>query len=316
MAGAVAGFADDAKTLVLPVGPVQGPRHVGDTGWRDAVGSRTLIMGVLNVTPDSFSDGGDHLDPSIAVDRGQDLVAAGADVVDVGGESTRPGARPVPADEEAARVLPVIRGLARAGVPCISIDTTKAQVAEQALEAGAHWVNDISGGTFDPPILQAAARAGAPIVLGHSRDRPDRMQKGAWTYEGGVVHAVRQALGRSVEQALEAGIRPHQLWLDPGIGFGKTFDENLELLRNLDALRTLGFPLLVGTSRKRFIGHLTGRPPRDRVFGTAASVALAIRAGADAVRIHDVEVLIDVVRVADAWVRNWRPEPDLEDGTG
>ncbi|HJL41028.1 MAG TPA: dihydropteroate synthase [Myxococcales bacterium LLY-WYZ-16_1] len=270
--------------------------------------NRTLLMGVLNVTPDSFSDGGIYTGVAEAVDRGMALWDAGADVVDVGGESTRPGAEPVDAAEELGRVLPVIEGLARArpqGV--ISIDTTKAAVAARALDAGARWVNDISGGTFEPELLRVVADRAATLVLGHTRGRPSSMQDGSWTYRGGVVRAVRQGLRASATRALDAGVGPSRIWVDPGIGFGKTLDENLELLRHLGNLRTLGFPVLVGTSRKRFIGRLTGRAPAERAFGTAATVALSIQAGAEGVRVHDVEAIHDVIQVSDAWVRGIVP---------
>lgn len=268
------------------------------------------MMAVLNVTPDSFSDGGNYVEPQAALDQARALIRAGADVLDIGGESTRPGSEPVSADEEMHRVLPVIEQLIREGVKTpLSIDTTKADVARAALVAGATWVNDVSGGTFQPQILKVAAEAGATTVLGHTRAEPKHMQQGTWQYEGGVVRSVRSALSASMDAAQEAGVRPDRIWLDPGIGFGKTLEENLDLLRNLEALRIRGCPILVGTSRKAFLGRLTGRPAPERDFATAASVALAIQSGADGVRIHHAVAMGDVIRVADAWVRG-NPAPD------
>lgn len=275
--------------------------------WRR--GPPTQIMGVLNVTPDSFSDGGLAGEVERAIDRGEALRAAGADLVDVGGESTRPGAEPVSAAEEVARVLPVVRGLSARGIP-VSIDTYKAEVARRALAAGAQVVNDISGGGFEPEILRAAAKAGARVVLSHARARPKTMQEGSWRYEGGVVAAVASALQDAAARAEAAGIPQSGIAVDPGIGFGKTDAENLDLLRGLARLRPWpGCPILVGTSRKGFIGRLTGRPVEAREMGTAATVALSIAAGADLVRVHDVDGMRDVVRMSDAWVHGI-PEED------
>lgn len=293
------------SSLVCPmphgpkVGRIREPMPTVDALWPE-LGQRTLVMGVLNVTPDSFSDGRPNDDADRAVARGVALVEAGADVVDVGGESTRPGAPAVSADDELARVLPVIEGLMAAGVERISIDTTKAIVARRAVEAGACIVNDISAMTFDPAMAETVAAAGAPIVLSHTRDRPEAMQLGDLTYEGGVVAAVHAALAAAVEAARSAGITS---WMvDPGIGFGKTVEQNLELLRNLSAFEDLG-PVLVGTSRKSFLGKITGRPVDQREDATAATVALSVSTGASMVRVHDVARMVDVVRVADRWCR-------------
>ncbi|MEM1022741.1 MAG: dihydropteroate synthase [Myxococcota bacterium] len=269
-------------------------------GWSQS--PPTQIMGVLNVTPDSFSDGGLAVEPRVAVDRAQSMMVEGAHIVDVGGESTRPGAEPVSEADEIARVLPTIEALDGLGVR-VSIDTYKAEVAARALTAGASIVNDISGGTFEPEILEVAAEKKALLVLSHARARPRTMQEGTWTYEGGVVAAVGAALHVSVQRALEAGVERSAIAVDPGIGFGKTDAENLDLLRNLDRLRPWpGCPILVGTSRKGFIGRITGRPVDQREMGTAATVALAIAGGADLVRVHDVQAAKDVVRMSDAWV--------------
>ena len=267
------------------------------------LGSRTLIMGVLNATPDSFSDGGQFENPEQAIKAGIAMASAGADILDVGGESTRPGADPVSVEVEVARVAPVVSGLIDAGVSNVSIDTTKARVAEAALLAGATIVNDISGLSFDPELGAVAAEHGALMVLSHTRGRPREMQSGRIRYPGGVVDAVRSFLEAALRRAEDAGVEPDAVFVDPGIGFGKTMEHNLELLRHLTRLRVSGCPVLVGTSRKSFIGALTGRPVSERVFGTASTVALSVAAGADAVRVHDVGAMRDVVRVADAWVR-------------
>ena len=259
-------------------------------------------MAVVNVTPDSFSDGGRFASAASAVEAGRRCFAAGADVVDVGGESTRPGARPVDLDEELRRVMPVIEGLGAAGFTGISIDTTKAEVARRATRAGARIVNDISGLDFDPALAEATAESGAHLILGHTRGPPPTMQQGTIDYPGGVVSAVRAHLARALERARAAGVPADRLWVDPGFGFGKTVAHNLELLRHLSAFAELA-PVVVGTSRKRFLGELTGRPVHERSFATAATVALAIRAGAAMVRVHDVPEMVDVVRVADAVVR-------------
>lgn len=263
---------------------------------------RTLLMGVVNVTPDSFSDGGLHAAVEDAVRHAVTLAEAGADFIDVGGESTRPGAEPVGEEEELRRVLPVVEGIRAAGVGPVSIDTYKAGVARAAVERGAALINDISGGVFDPRMLEVAAESGCGLVLSHARGRPPDMQVGSWRYEGGVVAAVRAFFEERVEAAQSAGLRLDQILLDPGIGFGKTVDENLALLRGLEEIRVSGLPILVGTSRKSFIGRLTGREVHEREFGTAATVALSIAAGADVVRVHDVETMRDVARVSDAWV--------------
>lgn len=260
-------------------------------------------MGILNATPDSFSDGRPGEDVADRVARGVALVAAGADVVDVGGESTRPGAPAVSAEEEAARVLPVIAGLVAAGVERISIDTTKASVARRAVEAGACLVNDVSALTFDPAMASTVASLSVAVVLSHTRGRPDVMQKGNLDYEGGVVQSVRRSLAESLATATAAGVAADAVILDPGIGFGKTVEQNLALLRDLGALASLGAPVLVGTSRKAFIGALTGKPVEERALGTAATVALSVASGAAMVRVHDVSKTVDVVRVADAWCR-------------
>jgi len=260
-------------------------------------GERTLVMGIINVTPDSFSGDGlvDQLDAIVA--RAQAMVEAGADIIDVGGESTRPGHQPVPAAEELRRVIPAIRALAAAVPVPISVDTSKAVVAEAALQAGASIINDVRGLQADPAMATLAAEAGVPVIIMHDQKilSADRL----------IPDIVRE-LARRIDQALAAGVRWERIIVDPGFGFGKTPDLNLLLLRRLGELRALGRPILVGTSRKSMIGHVLGTPPDDRVEGTAATVALAIANGADIVRVHDVPQMVRVVRMTDAVVRGWR----------
>jgi dihydropteroate synthase len=263
--------------------------------------ARCLIVGVLNDTPDSFSDGGRFVSPRDAIEVGVRMAGEGAEWIDVGGESTRPGASTVSGDEERARVLPVIEGL-RARLRddvLVSIDTYKSETARAAVAAGARVVNDVTGGLIDPAILTVAGDAGVPIVLGHLRGRPSRMMEDV-SFED-VVREVCEELQERVAAARAAGCR--EVWADPGIGFGKVLEHNVALLRDLGTLaKRVGVPVMVGVSRKSFIGHLTGKPPAERVFGTAAAVAAAVLAGASAVRVHDVAAMRDVVRVAEALV--------------
>ncbi len=271
-----------------------------------AAGGRCLVMGVVNVTPDSFSDGGAWFEPDAAVAHGLDLAAQGADLLDVGGESTRPGAERVPESEELRRVLPVVRELAASG-SVVSIDTMRARVAEAALDAGASLVNDVSGGLADPALPSLVAEAEVPYVAMHWRGHSDRMD-GLATYDD-VVLDVADELARRADALTSAGIAGDRLVLDPGLGFAKTGDHNWRLLGRLDAITGLGFPVLVGASRKRFLGHLLAGPDgepvpaagRDRA--TSATSALAALAGAWCVRVHDVAPSVDAVRVAAAWQR-------------
>jgi dihydropteroate synthase len=265
---------------------------------------RCAVLGVLNVTPDSFSDGGRYLDREHAVAHGVAMRDAGADRVDVGGESTRPGAGRVDAAVESERVLPVIRELVAEGVR-VSIDTTRAAVAEAAVEAGASVVNDVSGGLADPRMAAVVASARVPWILMHWRGHSDRMNELA-SYED-VIGEVRAELVARADAAVLAGVDPGLLVLDPGLGFAKTAAHNWALLRRLDVLVALGFPVLVGASRKRFLGELladadgTPRPMPARDGATAAVTALAAHAGAWGVRVHDVESSMDAVAVAAAW---------------
>lgn len=261
---------------------------------------QTLIMGVLNVTPDSFSDGGRFLDPEAAIAHGLELRKAGAHLVDVGGESTRPGAEPVPEAEEKRRVVPVVEALCAAGVT-VSIDTRKPGVAEAALAAGAQVVNDV-GGMRDPAMRRIAAETGAGVVIMHMRGDPKTMQDRPVYHD--VVAEVAEFLDRWARQAMEAGVHPQSICVDPGIGFGKTVEHNLRLLRDLAVIVELGYPVLVGTSRKSFLGKVTGiEDPERRDLATAVSVALAVERGAHAVRVHDVPSAREAVAVAKAIVQ-------------
>ncbi len=269
------------------------------------------FMGVVNVTPDSFSDGGRFLDPERALEHGLALAAAGASLLDVGGESTRPGAAPVSAEEELARVLPVVEGLVRAGAPPVSIDTTKAAVARAAVAAGAEVINDVSAGEADPELLAVAAELGVEYVLMHRQGQPGDMQRNP-TY-GDPVLDVAAYLRRRVRACLDSGLALSRITLDPGLGFGKRLPHNLALLARLGELRSLGLPLLVGPSRKSFIAHITGAEketdwaagrrsdaPHERLGGTAAAVLAALAGGASVLRVHDVRVMVEAAAVARA----------------
>lgn len=258
-----------------------------------------MVMGVLNVTPDSFSDGGLYLSTGAAVRRALEMEARGADIIDVGGESTRPGSVGISAETELARVLPVVERLrGRLKIP-ISIDTQKARVGEAALAAGAELVNDVSALRSDAALGEVVHRAGVPVVLMHMRGRPRTMQRAPFARE--VMRDVMRGLGEALARARRAGIPRGRVILDPGIGFGKSTEQNCELLARLEELARLGCPLLVGSSRKTFIGKLLGGVGEDqRVWGTAASVAAAVLGGAHIVRVHDVKEMVQVIRVAEA----------------
>jgi len=266
------------------------------------LGERTLVMGVLNVTPDSFSDGGKFLEPELAVEQAFAIEKAGADLLDVGGESTRPGSQETSPAQELDRILPVLEALrGRLKIP-ISVDTRRAAVAELALRAGAEIINDISGLKHDPKIAEVAARHGVPLVLMHIRGEPRTMQAGPFARD--VMKDVLQGLRRSIAVARKAGVAQSQIILDPGIGFGKSFAQNYELLQKLPQLAKLGYPLMVGTSRKGFLGATLARdgkpaPPEERIWGTAATVTASILHGAHIVRVHDVAEMVQVARVAD-----------------
>ena len=266
------------------------------------LGERALVMGVLNVTPDSFSDGGLYANPAAAVDRALEIEGAGADILDIGGESGRPGAQPISAEEELSRVQPVLEKLrGRFRIP-ISIDTQKAQVAEAAVAAGAEILNDVSALRTDPALGEVARRHRLPLILMHMRGTPRTMQRRPFARD--VLRDVTSGLRAAIARARKADLKPSQLILDPGIGFGKSFEQNYELLAQLPRLAALGYPLLVGTSRKTFLGAtLGGAPPGERIWGTAATVTASILGGAHIVRVHDVAEMVQVARVTDAILR-------------
>ncbi len=269
--------------------------------WELAWGKRTYVMGIVNTTPDSFSGDGLEYNAEAAVEQGLRFQSEGADIIDVGGESTRPGSTPVDADEEMRRTLPVVRGLAASLDIPISIDTYKSEVARAALDAGASIINDVWGLKRDPDMAALAAREGVPVILMHNQ---------TGTHYEDLAPDVMSALRSSLDLALEAGIPVENVILDPGMGFGKTAEHNLEILRRLAEFRDLGRPLLVGMSRKRTIGYVLDLPVDDRVEGTAATVALSIANGADIVRVHDVKVMARVARMTDAVVRGWEMPPE------
>ena len=266
---------------------------------------RTAVMGIVNVTPDSFADGGRYLDSEKAIAHGIALASQGADIIDIGGESTRPGARPVSAGEEMGRVLPVIRGLRRTLSIPISIDTTKADVARAAVDEGADMVNDISALRFDPAMAALVAAAKLPVVLMHMLGTPQTMQQSP-RYQD-VVEEVKEFLRRRIRFALEAGVSAERIIIDPGIGFGKNLDHNLALLRGLPSLASLGQPLLVGPSRKTFVGKLLDAGPEERLEGSLAAAVAAVLAGANIIRTHDVKESRRAIWIADA-LRYGEPE--------
>jgi dihydropteroate synthase len=295
----------------MPTSLVSATLHIRNNIW--TWGARTYIMGILNITPDSFS--GDGLLQAIdfvptALSQAAQMIAEGADILDVGGESTRPGSEPVGAEEELRRVIPVIKALRQMTDLPISIDTSKAVVAEAALAAGADLVNDVWGLRLDPDIAAVVAAAEVPVVLMHNRSTPkaasiDPALGGRYVgvqYDD-LVEDVKRELATSLEVAHRAGIPDERIILDPGIGFGKTVAQNLELLNRLDEIKTLGYPLLLGTSRKSFIGYTLNLPPEQRDEGTAATTVIGIMRGADIVRVHDVRLNVRVARMTDAIVR-------------
>ncbi len=263
-----------------------------------ALGERTHVMGIVNVSPDSFYDGGRYSSPRKAVEHGLELAGQGADILDVGGESTRPGAEPVEVEEEKRRVVPVIEALASRCDAAISVDTYKGEVAREALAAGAVMVNDVSGLRFDPGMAATVAAAGAALIVMHMLGEPRTMQ--ASPDYGNLMGEIVEELRRSVEKAVEEGVDRERILVDPGIGFGKRLEHNLLLLRHLSELRVLGRPIVVGASRKSFIGAISDLPVEERLEGTIAASCLAVAAGAQVVRVHDVRSVRRAVEVADA----------------
>jgi dihydropteroate synthase len=267
-------------------------------GKRLDLGRRTMIVGVLNVTPDSFSDGGLHNEPGRALDRALEMEADGADLIEVGGESTRPGAERLSANDELARLAPVLQELGkRLRIP-LAVDTYKSEVARAAVALGASLINDVSALRFDPRLAEVAAQSQTALVLMHMRGEPATMQKLAPSRD--IFAEIQADLSHALRAADAAGVRRERIIFDPGIGFGKTLEQNLAILNHLDRFEPFNLPLMIGTSRKSFIGKLTGRAESDRLYGTAASVAAAILRGAHMVRVHDVREMVDIVRVTDA----------------
>ncbi len=267
-------------------------------------GTRTYLMGVLNVTPDSFSDGGQFDTVDSALAQARYLIYHGTDILDIGGQSTRPGAGSIAKEEELQRVIPVIEAIradadATLSQAVISVDTTRSAVARAAIRAGADIVNDISGGTYDRAMLSAVADLGVPIMLMHLRGTPATMQQ--MTDYQDLIGEIHEFLQRQIDNAIAVGVEPGRIAIDPGLGFAKTYPQNLDILRNLDKFHDLGCPLLVGPSRKSFIGWILGQPdPQQRVWGSAAACCAAIAGGADILRVHDGAEMYDVCRVADA----------------
>jgi dihydropteroate synthase len=279
-----------------------------------AWGTRTFVMGILNITPDSFSGDGLLVQQdvvSIALARARRFAAAGVDILDIGGESTRPGAQAVSESEEIARVLPVVQALAQSDLDVIlSVDTSKAAVADVVLQAGANWINDVWALRADPELAAVAARYRAPLVLMHNRSQlanaevqPDLGGRYVGMNYSDLIEEIKGELLKSVETARSAGVPGENIILDPGIGFGKTVEQNLDLMNRLAEIRALGYPLLIGPSRKSFIGYTLNLPPDQRIEGTAAAVAVGITRGVDIVRVHDVEPMVRVARMTDAMVR-------------
>lgn len=266
-------------------------------------GKRTYLMGILNITPDSFSDGGQFFSLDSAIAQALKMVQQGADIIDIGGQSTRPNADEISLDEELSRVIPVVRALRQKSSIPISVDTTRAKVAESAIALGADIVNDISGGMFDQEMFATVARLNVPIILMHIRGNPKTMQN--LTNYDDLITEINSFFKERINLALELGIKKEHIIIDLGIGFAKTYEQNLELLRNISTFKELGYPLLIGTSRKSFIGKiLNENDPKKRVWGTGATCSYAIAQGADILRVHDVAEMYDIARVTDAICRD------------
>ncbi len=293
------GLPSLAAELVTLLANIKHTPDIWVTSRRELLLKRPLIMGILNLTPDSFSDGGRFVDQDRAVEHALLMESEGADIIDIGGESTRPGAPPVQAPEESARIIPVIKRLSEVLRCAISVDTWKSEVAENAISAGAEIINDISGLGFDPMMASVASKNNAAVVLMHTRGKPDEMQ--ADTGYTNLMAEVAAGLQSSVAKALQAGIKLERIAIDPGIGFGKDAAGNMEILRRLQELTGMGLPILVGTSRKSFLGKILNRESAsERLFGTAATVALSVVNGAQILRVHDVRAMRDVADVAHA----------------
>ena len=275
-------------------------------------GKKTYIMGILNVTPDSFSGDGVWGDDLVetAVSQAKQFEADGADIIDIGGQSTRPGSDPISAEEEAARIVPVIEAVSKAVQTPVSVDTYWSSVAEKALAAGADWINDVWGFMMDPRIAHVAADANCPVVLMHNRSQPKNLiqkEQLGTAFAGAkyddLIEDIKAELQISIDVALNAGVKEEHIIIDPGVGFGKTREQNMQIINDLYQFRVMGFPVLLGTSRKSFIGYTLDLPPEQRMEGTAATVAIGIDRGADIVRVHDVKEIVRVARMTDAIVR-------------
>ncbi|OGW37899.1 MAG: dihydropteroate synthase [Nitrospirae bacterium RBG_13_39_12] len=263
------------------------------------ISKKTCVMGILNVTQDSFSDGGLYFDKSAAIKRAHQMVEEGADIIDIGGESTRPGSEPITIEEELRRTIPVIEALAKGINVPISIDTYKSEVAKRALDAGASMVNDISGLRFDPKMPEVVSQYNVPVIIMHIKGTPKDMQQN--TVYGDLISEILDYLGDSIRVALKSGVSEDKIIIDPGIGFGKTFEHNLEIIHDLRKFSSLEKPILIGPSRKAFIGKILGEAATgERLEGTAAAVAISIMNGANIIRVHDVKEMFRVARVADA----------------
>ena len=278
------------------------------------LGRQTWIIGVINVTPDSFYDGGFYLEPQTAIAHGLELLADGADIIDIGGESSRPGSDPVPADEEIRRVIPVISGLRKTTKALISVDTTKFEVARAALDHGADIINDITSFNLDPRLLSLAAQNNAGFILMHMQGNPKTMQVHPF-YED-VLKEIRTFLAEKIEIALAYGLKKESLLIDPGIGFGKRLEDNLRLLNQLDFFEELGRPILVGVSRKSFIGKILNASPQDRLEGSIAAAVVSILKGASVLRVHDVKAVRRAALVAEAIINDGRDKTLQEENKG
>ncbi|MBW1996952.1 MAG: dihydropteroate synthase [Deltaproteobacteria bacterium] len=277
------------------------PKAISWNGYCLDLDRKTQVMGILNVTPDSFSDGGLFYDRDRAVEHGLQMTQEGADIIDVGGESARPYSEQISVDVELERVIPVIEVLSKEIAIPISIDTVRAEVAREALKAGASMVNDISALRFDPDMSTVVAEAQVPVILMHMKGTPANMQENP-TYEE-LIPEIKAFLREAMDRALEKGIREENIILDPGIGFGKTFDNNLQIIKDLREFTTLRRPILLGTSRKSFLGHILGKGPSERDVGTMATISAGVMNGASIVRVHDVKSAVETVRVTDAIMR-------------
>lgn len=274
-------------------------RNNGLFNW----GSKTYVMGILNITPDSFSDGGEFNQATSALTQAQKMIQNGVDIIDIGGQSTRPGAEQISSKEELKRVIPIIKAIRQQENITISIDTTSAEVARSAIEAGADIINDISGGTYDENMLATAAELEVPIILMHIKGTPQTMQ--SLTNYRDLINEIKTFLERQTNTAIAKQIKPSNIIIDPGIGFAKNAQQNIQLIQELSQFKTLNRPILIGVSRKSFIGKITGRDnPKDRVWGTAAACCGAIANGADIIRVHDSQ-MSDVAKVADAIWRSY-----------